>query len=40
MMNKLPNDDINYNSLRAFITLYIEGANMTFLDKKTMNNQE
>lgn len=35
MMNQLPNDDLNYNNLRTFITLYYEGAQMTFLDKAT-----
>ncbi|XP_025407976.1 midasin-like [Sipha flava] len=35
MMNQLPSDDINYNNLRTFITLYYEGAQMTFLDKAT-----
>lgn len=34
-MNQIPKDDINYNSLKAFITFYKEGANMIFLDKKT-----
>lgn len=35
MMNHLPKNDINYNSLLAFITFYKEGAIMTFLDKRT-----
>lgn len=35
MMNCLPNDDVNYNSLQTFITLYKEGAILTFLDNKT-----
>lgn len=35
MMNQLPKDDINFNSLQAVITFYKEGAIMTFLDKKT-----
>jgi len=38
MMSQLPVDDANYNSLKAFITFFKEGAVMLFLDKKTKSN--
>lgn len=35
MMSQLSTDDSYYNSLRAFITFFKEGAMMTFLGNKT-----